>query len=84
LCRFPVGEAKLIRGTEFGIACAPGFGDLDKAERLAFTDRRGDSMPVDTVVLEILECQRQATVIFSAVVRNFDFEAGEDAMARLA
>jgi hypothetical protein len=60
------------------------FSDLDKAERLAFTDGRGDSMPVDIVILEILECHRQATVIVPTVMSQLNFKAREDTVARFA
>jgi hypothetical protein len=39
--------------------------NLDKAKRFAFTDSRGDRLPVYAVFFEIPECHRQATVYVS-------------------
>jgi hypothetical protein len=80
----PISKSKLIWGAKLGVACTPVFGDLDKTQTLTLTNGWCDGVPIDAVILEVLECHRQATVIFTAVVRELDFEASKDAMARFA
>jgi len=60
------------------------FGDRDKTQTLTLTNGWGDGVPIDAIILEVLEGHRQATVVFAAVVRELDFEASEDAMGRFA
>jgi len=80
----PISKSKLVRGAKLGVACTPVFGDLDKTQTLTLTNGWCDGVPIDAVILEVLECHRQATVVFPAGVSHLDFEAGEDAMGRFA
>jgi hypothetical protein len=80
----PVGEPELVRPSPFGVSGATLLGDLDEAEGTHLPQRGSDGVSIHPVFSEMVERDRQAAVIVSAVVGKLDFDPGEDAMASKA
>jgi hypothetical protein len=79
--RVHICQKELVGLAMFGIAASAVL-DADKAESLAFADCRRYPVVVDAVLDEVLLGDRQAAVLFPAVVKMLDFDAVEDAVTR--
>jgi hypothetical protein len=65
-------DAKLIGNTEIGVSSPPMLRDADEAEGIQFGDCRPNAMSFDAKFLEILERNRQSTVLSPTMVSMFN------------
>ena len=68
-----VGQAEAVGRTPLSVTGAALLRDFDEAKGDQFADRRCNGMPIDTVVLKIVEGYREPSVVHSAVVSQLYF-----------
>jgi hypothetical protein len=80
----PICEAKNIWRAELGIASAPGQGDLQKAQRNRFINRRLDAVSLDTVTLKVVVGYRKPAVPSATVMGQLNLNTAQDTLASKA
>lgn len=79
-----VSQPKFVGRPKLAVSSSSAHGDSNKAERLAFADRRCDGVSINPVFFEVLKRDRKLAVVVAAVMSKLDFNPGQHAMAGLA
>jgi hypothetical protein len=77
--RRSVCQAKFVRRSELSIPSAAAFGDLDKPQRLRFTNARCNCVPVDAITHKIIIRHGKFAVICAAVICKLDLNSVDHA-----
>jgi hypothetical protein len=77
-------QSIVARLAALGVTAAPALRHLNESQSDRFPDSRGNRVAMDPVFDEILVGHRKLAIVVAAVVRQLDFDAGNDPMCRLA
>jgi hypothetical protein len=74
----PVRQSKEIWLSKFSVTCATRFRDDDNSECQQLPDAGTNCVTMNAIFFKIIVSDRQTAVLFAAVVREFDFDPGEN------
>ena len=80
--RREIRQPKKVWRAKLAIARAAAPRQFNKTQHTRFVDAGADSVPVDSVLLEVAERNRQLGVIPTTVARKLNLDPIEDASAR--